>query len=67
MIDRVDWNRMIDRVDGWPAIRLTVPNNARTYAMALEAFTPSFVTDLQAYLDRRAGKKSIRRHSCPGK
>jgi hypothetical protein len=56
MIDRVDWNRMIDRVDGWPAIRLTVPNNARTYAMALEAFTPSFVTDLQAYLDRRAGK-----------
>ena len=50
------WNRMIDRVDGWQAVRLTVPNNARTYAMPLEAFTPSFGADLLAYLDRRAGK-----------
>jgi len=47
---------MVDRVNRWPAVRLTVPDNARTYAMPLEAFTPSFGTDLQAYLDRRAGK-----------
>lgn len=50
------WNRMIDRINGWPAVRLTVPNNARSYAMPLEAFPRSFAADLQAYLDRRAGK-----------
>ena len=33
---------MIDRINGWPARRLTVPNNARTYAMPLEAFPRSF-------------------------
>jgi integrase len=50
------WNRMIDTTNGWPARRLTVPNNARSYAMPLEAFPRSFGTDLQAYLHRRAGK-----------
>jgi hypothetical protein len=50
------WNRMVDRVNGWPTVRLTVPNNSRTYALPLEPFAPSFATDLQAYLDRRAGK-----------
>ena len=51
------WNRMIDRIKGWPTIRLTVPNNARSYALPLEAFPQSFATDLQAYLDRQAGKE----------
>jgi len=50
------WNRMHDRIKGWPAVRLTVPNNARTYALPLEAFPRSFRTDLQAYLDRQTGK-----------
>jgi integrase len=50
------WNRMIDRINGWPAVQLTVPNNTRSYAMPLEAFPKSFGIDLQAYLDRRAGK-----------
>jgi hypothetical protein len=50
------WNRMIDRIDGWPPVRLTVPNNTRSYAMPLGAFPQSFAADLEAYLDRRAGK-----------
>jgi integrase len=50
------WNRMVDRVNGWPAVLLTVPKSARTYAIPLGAFTASFGNDLQAYLDRRAGK-----------
>jgi integrase len=50
------WNRMADRVTCWPTVRLTVPHNSRTYALPLEAFALSFVTDLQAYLDRKAGK-----------
>jgi hypothetical protein len=50
------WNRMIDRIDGWPQMRLTVPNNTHNYAMPLGAFPQSFAADLEAYLDRRAGK-----------
>jgi hypothetical protein len=46
------WNRIGDRIKGWPAVRLTVPNNARSYAMPLEAFPRTFGTDLQAYLSR---------------
>jgi integrase len=49
------WNKMLDRVQGWPAVRLTVPNNVRTYALPLEAFPRSFGTDLEAYLDRQRG------------
>lgn len=51
------WNRMIDQINGWPSVRLTVPNNTHNYAMPMEAFPQSFATDLQAYLDRRAGKE----------
>src|SRR6516165_5094249 len=50
------WNRMLDRITGWPAVRLKVPNNARTYALPLEAFPRSFRADLQAYLDHQTGK-----------
>jgi hypothetical protein len=50
------WNRMLDRIKGWPAVRFTLPNNKRTYALPLEAFPQSFATDLQAYLDRQTGK-----------
>src|SRR5262249_52974583 len=49
------WNRMVDRIRGWPAVRLTVPHNARTYALPLEAFPQSFGTDLKAYLDHQRG------------
>jgi len=49
------WNRMLDRIKGWPAVRLTVPNNKRTYALPLEDFPQSFATDLQAYLDHQRG------------
>lgn len=50
------WNRMLDRIKGWPGVRLTVPDNKRTYALPLEAFPQSFTIDLQAYLDRQRGK-----------
>ncbi len=50
------WNRMVDRINGWPATRLTVPYQRSHYAMRLEAFPRSFGSDLQAYLDRLAGK-----------
>src|SRR5262249_24811634 len=49
------WNRMLDRIKGWPAVRLTVPNNKRTYALPLEDFPQAFATDLQAYLDHQMG------------
>jgi integrase len=49
------WNRMLDRIKGWPPVRFTVPNNKRTYALPLDAFPRSFGTDLEAYLDRQRG------------
>jgi integrase len=59
------WNRMIGQINGWPRILLTVPKNARCYAMPLEAFPESFGTDLDAYLDRRAGKDLFGDDSAP--
>jgi integrase len=50
------WNMLIDRINGWPPVRLTVPNNARTYSIALEDLPLSFQTDLQAYLVHLAGQ-----------
>jgi integrase len=50
------WNRTLDRINGWTGVRLTVPDNKRTYALPLEAFPQSFAIDLQAYLDRQRGK-----------
>jgi integrase len=49
------WNRMLDRIKGWPAVRLTVPSNKRTYALPLEGFPQSFAADLHAYLDDQRG------------
>lgn len=49
------WNRMLDRIKGWPAVRLTVPSNKRTYALPLDAFPKSFANDLKAYLDHQMG------------
>jgi integrase len=50
------WNKMLDRIKGWPAVRLTVPSNKRTYALPLDVFPKSFAADLKAYLDHQTGK-----------
>jgi integrase len=50
------WNKQLEQIKGWPTVRLTVPNNTRTYALPFEAFPRSFRDDLQAYLDRQTGK-----------
>jgi integrase len=50
------WNKMLDRIKGWPAVRLAVPSNKRTYALPLDAFPKSFAADLKAYLDHQTGK-----------
>jgi integrase len=47
------WNKKGEQIEGWPAVRLTVPSNKRTYALPLDAFPKSFATDLQAYLDHQ--------------
>jgi len=49
------WNRLVDRINGWPAIHLRVPNNRRAYALPLLTFAPSFAADVEAYLDHLAG------------
>ena len=57
------WNRSIDGVEGWPQHRLSVPDNRRVYALALDAFPESFQVDFQNYLNYLAsgslfGKKA---------
>lgn len=47
----VTWNLQVDQVPGWPPMRLTVPDNRRTYALPLKAFTPGFQRDVTNFLD----------------
>jgi integrase len=49
------WNRALETVPGWPPILLRLPQNRRTYALPVTAYPASFATELQAYLDHRAG------------
>ena len=50
------WNRSADKVPGWPATTLRVPDNSRTYALPITAYPASFKADLDAWMDHLAGK-----------
>ena len=61
------WNRSADSIPDWPAIRLTVPNHSRTYALPLNAYPESFAADLEAWLKHLSGDDlfaETARHSC---
>jgi integrase len=49
------WNRCAEKIEAWPAARLTVPNRRRDYALPPAAYPPSFVADVQAYIAHLAG------------
>jgi hypothetical protein len=50
----VTWNRCADKIEGWPATRLTVPNRRRDFARPASAYPPSFGANVAAYLDHQA-------------
>jgi integrase len=50
------WNSAATTVASWPKQRLSVPDNRKTYVLPWPAFPASLKVDLDAYLDRLAGK-----------
>ena len=49
------WNRCAEKIEGWPAARVTVPNRRRDYALPPTTYPPSFVADVKAYIAHLAG------------
>jgi hypothetical protein len=52
---RLEWNRCAEHVEGWPNVRLTVPNRRRDYALPPTAYPASFAADVDNYLSHLAG------------
>jgi hypothetical protein len=55
----VAWNAAVEGASGWPQHRLTPPPSRERYVLALEAFPASFQADVQAWLDRLAGRAGL--------
>jgi integrase len=49
------WNRCAEKIEGWPAARVAVPNSRRDYALPPTTYPPSFDADVHAYLAHLAG------------
>jgi integrase len=49
------WNRCAEKIEAWPAARLTVPNRRRDYALPPATYPASFVADVEAYIAHLAG------------
>ena len=50
------WNSAAAKIASWPKQQLTVPDRRRTYILPWSAFPASLKADLDAYMDRLAGK-----------
>jgi integrase len=50
------WNQAASRRPAWPGQTVAVPDRRRTYILPWTAFPASLEADVQAYLDRLAGK-----------
>ena len=50
------WNRCAADIENWPAVRLTVPNRRRDYALKIEDYPASFGADIMAYLNHLSGE-----------
>jgi site-specific recombinase XerD len=50
------WNKAVPTIPGWPQRVLTVPDYRKHYALPWHAFPASLKADVDAYLDRLAGK-----------
>ena len=50
------WNKLVDRVPGWPKTRLTLTNDRDDYSIPLERFPKVFQDEIDALVDHWAGK-----------
>jgi len=48
------WNEAAARFEGWPQLRVPIPNRRHDFAMPIEAFPQSFQQDITTYLSNRA-------------
>ncbi len=48
------WNRCAAAIEGWPPVRLNVPNRRLDYALPASAYPASFAADLDGYLKHLA-------------
>jgi hypothetical protein len=44
------WNRAAETVSGWPQVQISVERHPRFYSLDWNAFPPSFVADVEAFL-----------------
>lgn len=49
------WNRLSERVAGWPTQRLSKPNDSRAYTVPLDQFPASLRQEIDAAFDRWSG------------
>ncbi len=50
------WNRSVERVEGWPQLRIAKPWRKDTYTLPWSAFPISLKRDVDGWLDRLAGR-----------
>jgi integrase len=50
------WNKAATQISSWPKQSVTVPQYRRDYVKPWSTFPPSLKADVEAYLDRLAGK-----------
>ncbi len=53
----VQWNKAVEEVAGWPAVRIPVPANPRLYSFDWSDFPATLVADTKAFL-RHAGSSN---------
>ena len=46
------WNKAVDTIEGWPAVRVTVPSYSQTYALPRGDLLATLTADIDAYLAR---------------
>jgi integrase len=50
------WNQMAERIAGWPQVRLTVPRSDRFWGLSWDAFLPTLLADVEAFLAQDAAE-----------
>ena len=50
------WNDLVARVPEWPQVRFVLPRKKGSWTLPWEQFTPAFRDDVDAWIDRLAGR-----------
>jgi len=60
------WNDVAAKVSGWPQVEAPVTPDPRKYALAWDAFPPSFKADADAFLSNSGDPDVFSEHYAPG-